>query len=458
MTPGLLVSAPRSGGGKTVVALGLMRALARRGLRVAAAKNGPDYIDPAFHAAATGRASLNLDTWAMPPGLLGGLAARAAQDADLLVCEGSMGLFDGVVAPPRRSGASADLAALLGLPVLLVLDVSGQAQTAAAIALGCARLDREVTIGGVILNRVASERHRNLAAGALEAAGFAVVGALPRNDALALPERHLGLVQAAETSGLEDVLDAIADFVAAHVDLDSVVRLARPVRVPPTYASVTDEGAAPVPPPGQHIAIARDAAFSFLYPHVLEGWRAAGAEMSFFSALADEGPAPNADCCWLPGGYPELHAGALARARRFQQGLRAFAETRPVHGECGGYMVLGQTLVDKDGTTHEMMGLLGASSSFARRKMTLGYREGTLAADCMLGPAGTALRGHEFHYATLVEDAPKDAPFAMLQDAHGGALAASGSRRGLVTGSFFHAIALSDAPRTRSRDVARAFG
>ncbi len=436
MTRGLLVSAPRSGSGKTIVALGLMRALARRGLAVAAAKNGPDYIDPAFHAAATGRPSLNLDTWAMPPGLLRKLAASAARDADVLVCEGSMGLFDGVAAPPRRSGASADLAALLGLPVLLVLDISGQAQTAAAVALGCASLDPEVKVAGVILNRVASERHARLAGEALRARGFEVVGTLPRNDALALPERHLGLVQAGEHPELDAKLDAIADFVAANVDLESVLRVAAPLSIePPGSAPI------PVPPPGRRIAIARDAAFSFIYPHVLDGWRAAGAEIAFFSPLADEAPPMSCDACWLPGGYPELHAATLAGAERFKRAMRGFAETRPVHGECGGYMVLGQTITDKEGSVHPMLGLLGVATSFAKRKMNLGYRAGTLAADCAFGPAGTAWRGHEFHYATIL-DVGHDAPFVTMRDAHGAAPTAAGGRRGLVTGSFFHVIAL----------------
>ena len=417
--------------------LGLLRAFARAGIAVAACKNGPDYIDPAFHAAATGRDSLNLDTWAMPPALIGALAQRAAAGADLLIGEGSMGLFDGVVAPPGRSGATADLAARLGLPVLLVLDVSGQSQTAAAVAAGCAALNPQVRIGGVVLNRVASERHRRLAADAVAAAGFSVLGALPRGEALALPERHLGLVQASELPRLGAMLDAIADFVAAHVDLDAVRTMALPM------AAEAAEGgfSGAVPPPGQRIAVARDAAFSFLYPHLADGWRAQGAELIFFSPLADETPAEDCDCCWLPGGYPELHAGRLAAAARFLDGLRGFARTRPVHGECGGYMVLGQTLADATGAVHAMAGLLGVATSFATRRMHLGYRDVTLATDGCLGPAGTALRGHEFHYATeLASDAPDDA-FVEARDAHGGAPFVAGGRRGRVTGSFFHLVA-----------------
>ena len=420
-----------------MVTLGLLRLFARAGLRVAAAKNGPDYIDPAFHAAATGRASLNLDSWAMPGALIDQLAAEAGRDADLLVAEGSMGLFDGVAAPPGEMGASADIAARLRLPVLLVLDVSGQSQTAAAIARGCDALDPRVRVGGVVLNRVASERHRRLAAQALAAAGYSVLGALPRGDALALPERHLGLVQAGELPQLDAQLDAIADFVAAHVDSEAVRAMARPLV---TDADAVEPAARPrvMRPPGQRIAVARDAAFTFLYPHLARGWREAGAELRFFSPLADEPPPADCDCCWLPGGYPELHAGALASAARAMAGLRRFAESRPVHGECGGYMVMGQSLADASGTVHAMAGLLGASFSFAVRRMTLGYREVTLGRDGCLGLRGTRLRGHEFHYATVTEG--EDEPLGEAVDATG-AVKPSGSRRGLASGSFFHLIA-----------------
>ncbi len=435
MAHGFLVSAPKSGSGKTVLTLGLMRALARDGVRVAGIKNGPDYIDPAFHAAAVGRPSFNLDTWAMSPALVGALARRAADGIDLVIGEGSMGLFDGVAGPPGGTGSSADLAARLGLPILLVLDISGQSQTAAAIAKGCDALDPRVRLGGVVLNRVASDRHRRLAADAVMAAGFRVVGALPRSETLALPERHLGLVQAGELPRLDAMLDAIAEFVAAHVDLAAVRELAMPLALEPAAPGVA------IRPPGQRIAVARDAAFSFLYPHLLEGWRAAGAEIRFFSPLADEPPPDDCDTCWLPGGYPELHAGRLAAAARFTSGLRRFADTRPVHGECGGYMVLGQSLTDADGTSHEMAGLLGASFSFAKRRMNLGYRDVTLCADGCLGRRGTVMRGHEFHYATIIDADPPDPPLVTARDAAGGSPRDAGGRRGLVTGGFFHLIA-----------------
>jgi cobyrinic acid a,c-diamide synthase len=235
---GLVVAAPRSGAGKTTLTLGLMRALARKGIAVGAAKCGPDYIDPAFHAFASGRESVNLDSWAMPPALLQDLAARAAREAELVICEGLMGLFDGVGSEEGRTGSSADIAAITGWPVLLVLDVSGQSTSAAATVKGFASYDPRVRIGGVVLNRVGSERHRRLAGEAIERLGVKVLGSLPRDERLRLPERHLGLVQAAETQGLDALIDAMADFVETNLDIEAVRAMA-------------GAGAAPLPASGK---------------------------------------------------------------------------------------------------------------------------------------------------------------------------------------------------------------
>jgi cobyrinic acid a,c-diamide synthase len=399
---------------------------------VAASKSGPDYIDPAFHQAATGRDSINLDTWAMAPGLLDALVGGGA--GDLLLIEGAMGLFDGAPGAPGRSGAVAELAAHFALPVLLVLDVSGQAQTAAAIVRGLAVHDPAVRVAGVILNRVASDRHARYAGDAIRAAGFPVFGAIPRDAGLALPSRHLGLVQADEHGDLAARIGRIADVVARHVDLDAVIAAAGPLAPSP------GDWQGALPPPGSRIALARDAAFSFIYPHVLAGWRRANAEIVPFSPLADAAPPEDCDACWLPGGYPELHAGRLASATRFRDGLAAFAETRPVHGECGGHMVLGQWLEDAESTRHRMTGLLGHATSFAKRRLTLGYREARLLADGAIGGKGAIVRGHEFHYSTMAE-AGDDAPLAEISDASGASLGLAGGRRGHITGSWFHAIA-----------------
>jgi len=431
---GLIVAAPRSGAGKTTVTLGLLAALKRRGLAVQAAKAGPDYIDPAFHQAATGRKSVNLDSWAMGPSLLDALVVEAASRADMLVIEGVMGLFDGIDAAAGRTGSTADLAARFVLPVLLVIDVSGQSQSAAALLRGFVTHDPEVKIGGVVLNRVGSERHRKFVADAIAASGIPVLGSVPRDEMIALPERHLGLVQAGEHGDLAERLDRLAAIAETHLDLDRILRLA----VPPHLAEAKQATA--LPPPGSRIALAQDAAFTFVYPHVLDGWRRAGAEIVAFSPLADEPPPKDCDSCWLPGGYPELHAGRLAGAHKFRDGLARFAATRPVHGECGGYMVLGEVLEDADGISHPMAGLLGHATSFARRKLHLGYREATLLADSPIGRAGSRLRGHEFHYAALVATG-NDEPLVELADGQGQRLGTSGSWRGHVTGTFFHAIA-----------------
>lgn len=433
-TPGLMIAAPASGTGKTTVMLGLLRALTEDGLAVQPFKSGPDYIDPAFHRAACCRPSFNLDSWAMEDDLIAAIAGQAA-GADMVLAEGSMGLFDGVASKGASgNGASADMARRMGWPIVLVLDVSGQAQSAAATALGFRSLDPQLPFAGVILNRVASPRHERLVRRGIEALGIPVLGALPRRSDLTLPERHLGLVQAMEHPALDAAIADYAAFLREHADLDAICRAAGAHE----RALMPDWGQLP-PPPAQRIAMARDAAFSFVYPHMLESWRRAGAEILPFSPLADEAPAPDADMVWLPGGYPELHAGTIAAATTFLAGLRRHAETRPVHGECGGYMVLGEALIDKAGEQHRMAGLLGLVTSHAKRRMHLGYRLAELVAPVAGLAAGTRLRGHEFHYSTIVEQT--DAPLAHVTDADGAAVAETGSHRGLVTGSYFHMIA-----------------
>jgi cobyrinic acid a,c-diamide synthase len=437
MARGLIIAAAQSGAGKTTATLALLAALARRGTRVRAAKAGPDYIDPAFHAAFTGAPSVNLDSWAMPERLLDTLAARAARDAEILVIEGVMGLFDGAggMATSGRRGSTADLAAHFNLPVILVLDVARQAQSAAAMVRGFAAHDPTVRIAGVVLNRVGSERHRTFVAEAIAALGMPILGAVPRAATIALPERHLGLVQALEHDDHAALTQRFADVGARYLDLDAMVALATPVT-----ARDASRDAIALPPPGQRIALARDRAFTFIYPHLIDAWRQAGAEILPFSPLADEAPPDDADSCWLPGGYPELHAGELADARTFAAGLRRFAQTRPVHGECGGYMVLGEGLIDADGQRHAMTGLLGHTTSFAQRKLHLGYRTARILGEGIFGSRGTLIRGHEFHYATLTQAGDYE-PFAEIADGEGRATPETGGQRGRVTGTFFHAIA-----------------
>ena len=437
---GAIIAAAASGSGKTTVTLALLALLARRGHRVASCKVGPDYIDPAFHALATGCACYNLDGWAMRPQTIAALTARASRDVELLVVEGVMGLFDG--APVADSdlttlspGSTAEIAASTGLPVVLVLRAKGIGATAAALLEGMKRHHQQVDVAGVIFNEVGGERHRDMLARAATRAEVRVLGYLPAFDDLALPSRHLGLVQAEEHADLAAYATRLADRLAPHLDLDGLVALMRP-----TTTSESARPDPPLPPLGQRIAVARDIAFGFAYAATLEGWRKAGAELTSFSPLADEAPAMNADAVFLPGGYPELHAGRLAANAAFLGGLRLAAERgASIYGECGGYMVLGEGLIDAAGARHAMAGLLPVITSFAERKLHLGYRQAALLADGPLGAAGARFRGHEFHYARVVSEGDSPALFR-AQDALCRDLGNLGRRQGSVFGSFLHLI------------------
>ena len=421
MAKAVIVSAPSSSSGKTVVTLGLLRALRNRGIRVASAKVGPDYIDPRFHERATGRPCYNLDPWAMPAAVIATLIETLGRDTDLIVIEGVMGLFDG---PLGAEGSTADLGYLLGVPVLLTVDARHQAQSVAALVHGFTRYRLGTRMAGVILNRVGSDRHEAILRAAL---GERVVGVVRQNPALALPSRHLGLVQAEEHQELERFIEEAASAIGGAEIIDRIAGIAlEPTAHTPVRSAL--------PPPGQRVAIARDRAFTFAYPHLLDQWQAAGAELSFFSPLADEGPRTDADVVFLPGGYPELHAGTLAASQTFLNAIRQFGGL--VYGECGGYMVLGEGLTDADGHRHAMAGLLPVETSFQTRRLHLGYRQLTPKAAM---PWAEPLRGHEFHYATVVSEGDGERLFA-ASDAVGDALPDMGLRRGKVMGSFAHVI------------------
>lgn len=429
---GLIIGAPASNSGKTVVTLALLRALTRAGRRVSSFKVGPDYIDPAFHAAASGRVCYNLDLWAMRPATSAALMARLQEDSELVIGEGAMGLFDGA---NESSGSTADVAAWTGWPVLLVVDVRGQAASAAALVRGFIQHRADVPIAGLIFNRTGGGSHERILRKSVEPLGVPVLGCLPRDPALVLPERHLGLVQAGERGDLDGFLERAADTIEEQVDFHALQGLARPAR--PIGTTDDKTGLAPL---GQRIAVARDVAFAFTYPALLEGWRKAGAELTFFSPLADEAPSTDATAVYLPGGYPELHVARLAANGNFMAGLRsAVQRDAVVHGECGGYMVLGQGLVDGAEQRHAMAGLLALETSFARRRLHLGYRRATLISDCGLGKRGAGFTGHEFHYATILDEGPGEALFT-CRDARGESLGPAGRRNGRVFGSFVHLI------------------
>lgn len=426
MAKGLIVSAPRSGSGKTVITLGLLAALRRRGLVVAPAKSGPDYIDPQFSGRAAGREAINLDPWAMPQDQLRALAVQQATGADLLLVEGAMGLFD---AAADGQGSTGDLAETLGLPVILVVDADRLSQSVAPLVAGFTHWRPGVTVAGVILNRVASARHERMLVSALQQTRIPLLCAIPRRSELVMPERHLGLVLPEETGNFESFLDYAAQVMADFIDLDQLLALA---------AHLEGHAAPPasLPPLGQHMAIARDLAFAFAYPHLLDGWRAQGAELSFFSPLANEGPSPSADAVFLPGGYPELHGSVLAAAGAFHAGLVAARDRGAlIYGECGGFMVMGEGIVDKDGTTHVMSGLLPVTTRIDRPKRVLGYRR-LLHQSTLPWPSG--LNGHEFHYSSARGSGLP--PLFEALDAEGIRQPPMGAVQGRVMGSYAHVI------------------
>ena len=441
---GLMIAGLASGSGKTMVTLGLLRALARRGKTPAAGKTGPDYIDSGFLSAAAGRKAVNLDQFAMSKPLLAHLAADQA--GDTLIIEGVMGLFDGAT---RNAGSSAALAEALDIPVILVMDIRHTAQTAAMIAAGIASLLPAGRIAGVILNHVASPRHLALVSEALAEYQIPLFGSVPSRDGLALPSRHLGLVQAADfdNAGLEQILNHAADLIDEHCDLDAILDAAH--KLPAADKAVA---ALPLPlknaptmnppamnPPAKTIAVANDAAFGFAYHHLLVGWQQQGAEIRPFSPLNDEKPANDADFIFLPGGYPELHLPTLSTNHQFLAGLTtAASDNIPIYGECGGYMVLGTGITDASGNRFDMAGLLDVETSFANKKRRLGSRKFTpLEPFFWNGP----FLGHEFHYTNVVS--ASGTPLFTAHDANDQPLGMVGLRKGSVAGSYLHIIAQS---------------
>ena len=436
MTRALLIAAPRSGAGKTTLTLALAAALRARGLVVRTAKSGPDYIDPAYHAAATGMPSPNLDSWAMPPALLDAMLADAAADADLLLVESAMGLFDGLEAPPGGRGAAADLAARYGLPVLLVLDVSGQSQSAAAIARGFAVHEAGVRVAGVVLNRVASERHHAQVAAAMARAGLPVLGSLPRAAAVALPERHLGLIQAQEVAALAAVLRGLADLAERHCDLDAILAAAATLPAP----------AAPAPGAccRRRASASRSPPMSPSGSSIRTSWPAGGApgpRSCPSRRLPTRRRMGGATPAWLPGGYPELHAGRLAAsANDSAPGWRRSRRGGPVHGECGGFMVLGQGWRTRRArampwsacsATPPASPAAGCISATGRRRCWPTVRSARPARGC----AGTSSTTPACSTPAPTRRSPPSPtrPAARCRKAAGGV--------GLVSGSFFHAIA-----------------
>ncbi len=403
--PRIVIAGASSNVGKTTIAAGLIAALRQKGLTVQPFKCGPDYVDPSYHERAAGRPCRNLDTWMLSDSQLLESFARACQDADIAVVEGVMGLYDGGDWHDER-GSTAQIAKLLDAPVLLVVDISGTARSAAAGVLGYKAFDPAVAIRGVVLNFAGSEGHARGCAGAIESAtSLPMLGWLPREMQLQIPERHLGLVPGGEQVDSDALIARVATAVAPRFDVDAITAVARSVApdsqrpAGPSSTVRANPGRRPV------IAVARDEAFCFYYPENLELLVEAGAQVEFFSPLRGERPGASAAAVYLGGGYPELHGPALASNAGLWDCLRAMhAADRPIYAECGGFMVLTEGLTDSAGRTWPMAGLLPGLTKMSGKLAALGYRHAIALRPNLLANTGESLRGHEFRYSTWERD------------------------------------------------------
>ena len=431
--PRLVIAGTSSGVGKTTVTLAILAALKARGRLVQPFKAGPDFIDPGHHTAATGRPSRNLDGWLLGEALNRDIFARAAADADISIVEGMMGLFDGS-SPVNEIGSTAELAKQLDAPVLLVIDGSAMARSAAAMVSGYAKFDPELRVKAVLFNRVGSDGHYKLLKAAVEQeTDVVVVGYLRPDPAVTIADRHLGLVTAME-QGTGELYDRLAEAAEETIDLDRIEALARSCSELP--------GSAPQPVARVHgrtvrIGVAQDLAFCFYYPDNLELLEAEGAELVKFSPMHDR-VLPDVDMLYLGGGYPELHGEVLSQNVSMRMAIRTFAEQGgTIYAECGGMMYLTQAIRDFAGLSHEMVGLFQAEAVMRKPGLTLGYRMVELSKDCILGESGTMARGHEFHYSSLVPSGALDYACA-LRDAGGLSKGQDGVFIGNVVGLYTH--------------------
>jgi cobyrinic acid a,c-diamide synthase len=405
---GFLIAAPQSGSGKTTVSLAIMAALTRRGLAVAPFKCGPDFIDPGYHRLVTGRPSINLDAWMCPADFVRETWFLHAADADLTVIEGVMGLFDGI-GSSSSEGSSAQIAAITGAPVVMVVNARGMASSAAALVKGFADFDPHVSLAGVIFNNVGSDSHGELLRESLAAAvpALAVFGCIPRDESLAISSRHLGLVTAEDNPLSTESIDRLVEMAEECLDLDGLAGLQIPPSPPFSKGGTLDPCGIFSPPfnkggPGGispvRIAVARDAAFCFCYADNLRLLREAGAEIVFFSPLDDCGLPPDIAGIYLPGGYPELQADRLSTNVGMKKAIKsAIRADLPVYAECGGLIYLSEGLEDAG----DFVGVFPSRARMLPRRKALGYRQVETRADTIIGPEGTVARGHEFHYSEI---------------------------------------------------------
>jgi cobyrinic acid a,c-diamide synthase len=440
--PRLLIAGTHSGVGKTTVAVGLMAALAKRGLTVQPFKVGPDYIDPTYHTLASGRTCRNLDTWLLTRPLIHGVFQRAAEGAQVAVIEGVMGLFDGHASTTDR-GSTAELAKWLQAPVILVVDASHMARSAAALIQGYLTFDPLVRIAGVIFNNV-RERHFQLLCEALErSTNVPALGYLPHDPELSIPERHLGLVPAAEDAGLAQVNDRLADAVARSMDLERILRIAK--RAAPLPAAERPGRAGGDRPPIVRIGVARDRAFHFYYQENLELLAAFGAELVVFSPLNDPRLPEGLDALYLGGGFPEVFAKDLAQNEPLRRNVkRAIARGLPTYAECGGLMYLTERLVDHEGRRHAMVGTLPGTVRMTRQLQHFGYVTLTPRRDTILAQASDAIKGHEFHYSVWDYQVPSGQAAYVVTTRRDGRRR-EGFARGNLLASYIHVHFLTNS-------------
>ncbi|MFB0538000.1 MAG: cobyrinate a,c-diamide synthase [Anaerolineae bacterium] len=420
--PRLVIAGTASGVGKTTIATGLMAALTAQGYRVAPFKVGPDYIDPSYHHAATGQPSRNLDTWMVFPPTVAYLFVRAAAQADIAIIEGVMGLYDGF-SGRSEAGSTAEVAKLLGAPVVLIMDVACLARSAGAMALGYREFDADLRLAGIVLNNVGSDKHALWVREAIESVGVPVLGYLHRDDALHLPHRHLGLIPTAERgtassdSELGHALRAIRERIMEGIDLDRLIELAR--SAPSLEAA--DPGLFPTETPSisVRIAVARDEAFSFYYEDNLDLLRAHGAELVAFSPLHGSQLPESSQGVYLGGGFPEMYAEGLAANRAMHEAIRqASQQGLPIYAECGGLMYLTESITDLEGRIHPMVGLVPGRIFTEGQRLKLSYVVIQAQRDSILACKDQELRGHEFHLSDWV-DLPPDMPRAYVVQPYG---------------------------------------
>lgn len=400
MNPRIVIAGTGSGSGKTTVTVGLLQAFKNKGMQAQGFKCGPDYIDPSYHTAVTGRASRNTDSWMLGEEGMKDVFRRGSGDADISVIEGVMGMYDGK-SPTSDHGSTAEISQMLEAPVILVVNISSMARSAAAIVKGFQSLS-DSNIAGVLLNMAGSEGHAGLCQTAIEQeCGVPVVGFLLKGDVPSIPERHLGLIPAIERGELDSFFEELGTVMAERIDLDMLYDIAAsaPDRVWPVRT----------PLEAQHkavIAVAYDAAFNFYYPENLEMLEESGAELAYFKPLENEPLPPRADGLYIGGGFPEEFAEELAGNQQTKTSIRkALEEKLPVYAECGGYMYLADTLTTTDGTAHDMIGIIPVDVAMQTKLASLGYREITALDDSVIMKRGATAKGHEFHYSTAQEKA-----------------------------------------------------